>query len=158
MDCQSTEEITAINGYDQVTWPGNCEFQGLDPGQCTRRQVVTDWQFSGVRTLSQSVTRECKQEGLRFCLLQDRVCSSYGEAQKIAAINRGLIQVFKHRETWVEALKSKLLSSVALSTHRKKGWCRTEFWEWQEMIHILQYYEYMSVTHSKSRRWVNCYT
>lgn len=105
IDCQSTEEITTINGYDQVTWPGNCEFQGLDPGQCTRRQVVNDWQFSGVRTLSQSVTRECIIEGLRFCLLQDRIYSSYGEVQKIAAIKKGLIQVFTHKETGVGVLK-----------------------------------------------------
>jgi hypothetical protein len=52
-------------------------------------------------------------------LLQDKVYSSYGEAQKIAAINRGLIQVFTHKETGVEVLKSNFSSSVALSTHQK---------------------------------------
>jgi len=53
-------------------------------------------------------------------LLQDRVYSSYGEAQKIAAINRGLIQIFTHKETGVEALKSKCSSSVAFSAHQKE--------------------------------------
>jgi len=53
-------------------------------------------------------------------LLQDRVYSSYGEVQKIVAINRGLLQIFAHKETEVEALKSKFSSSVAFSTHQKE--------------------------------------
>jgi hypothetical protein len=38
-------------------------------------------------------------------LLQDKIYSSYGEAQKIAAINRGLIQIFTHKETGAEIFK-----------------------------------------------------